>query len=491
MRSSFTRSTKSRCGSLVVIALSAASPAYANTVVTSASDSGPGSLREAIANASAGDVISFNLPAPATIMLGSTLTVDKSVTISGPGDANLSISGNHAVGVFAIDPGTNVTISGVKIENGTNSGIENQGTLNIVSSTISGNSAVNGGGISNWNGGAVTITNSTLSGNSGSSAGGIFNWNNGSLTIIGSTFSGNSAGSWGGGISSWGTLTIVNSTFAGNNAGNGGGVFAYAGTTTVINSTFSGNTASTGGGGNIWNQSDVTLKNTILANGASGGNCGGSGAALSKGHNLSDDTSCSSFLLQTGDLNNTGAGLDPAGLQDNGGHTKTIALVSSSVAQDAIPTVDCTLADGTTPVGSDQRGTSRPQGPACDIGSVETAQPSGYQICLLYDTAKAVKSGGTIPIKFELCDGSGQDVSSASIIVHAVSVTQSTTSVPGLVQDAGNANPDQDFRFNATLGGSGGYIFNLSTKGYAIGTYNLHLTVTGSTADYSVPFQVK
>ena len=114
-----------------------------------------------------------------------------------------------------------------------------------------------------------------------------------------------------------------------------------------------------------------------------------------------------------------------------------------------------------------------------------------YSVCLLYDATKAVRSGATIPIKLELCDGSGNDLSSASITVHAVSVVQTSSSITGAVEDSGGANPDNDFRFDSTLGSTGGYIFNLKTTGLATGTYNLNFTVTGDSFVYAAPFQVK
>jgi hypothetical protein len=69
------------------------------------------------------------------------------------------------------------------------------------------------------------------------------------------------------------------------------------------------------------------------------------------------------------------------------------------------------------PVTTDQRGVSRPQGSACTIGSVEYS--ALYHVCLLYDPTKAVPSGATGPIKLQLCDSSGNDVSSSTIILHA------------------------------------------------------------------------
>ena len=56
-------------------------------------------------------------------------------------------------------------------------------------------------------------------------------------------------------------------------------------------------------------------------------------------------------------------------LHDNGGFTQTMALGSGSPAIDAVPTTGA----GCAP--TDQRGISRPQGAACDIGAFEFAPP--------------------------------------------------------------------------------------------------------------------
>jgi hypothetical protein len=393
---------KAVCIALVVLAFSSASPVFANTItVTNTADSGSGSLRGAIASASSGDTINFSLTYPATITLSSTLTINTSLTISGPGASNLAISGSNAVQVFSISGGIIATISGVTIENGNaffGSGIFNNGTLTVTNSTLSGNNANDGGSI--LNNGTLTVTNSTLSGNSSFGFGGSI-LNNGTLTVTNSTLSGNLARGFGfgGGIFNSGTLTLTDSTLSGNSAsyygggiwndsgtltltitnstlsGNaaqfwGGGLVNNTGTLTLTNSTLSGNSANIGGG--IFSNSGGALKNTIVANSPTGRNCfGGLG---SQGHNLSDDISCSSYFTQTGDLNNTPAGLDPAGLQNNGGPTQTIALLATSPAVDAIPvspTNYCTATDGTTPIATDQRGIPRPQGPACDIGAFE------------------------------------------------------------------------------------------------------------------------
>jgi hypothetical protein len=116
---------------------------------------------------------------------------------------------------------------------------------------------------------------------------------------------------------------------------------------------------------------------------------------------------------------------------------------------------------------------------------------AAYHTCLLYDPTKAVKSGSTLPIKLQLCDAGGSNESSAAITLHAISITPISTSISGSVEDPGNANPDSDFRYDSTLGGTGGYIFNLKTTGLTTGTYTLNFTVSGDPTQYSTAFQVK
>jgi streptogramin lyase len=126
-----------------------------------------------------------------------------------------------------------------------------------------------------------------------------------------------------------------------------------------------------------------------------------------------------------------------------------------------------------------------------NLGSIGKVNIRRYNLCMLYDPTKAVKSEATIPIKLELCDASSNDLSSSAITLHAISVTQTSASISGQVQDSGNANPDSDFRFDATLGMTGGYIFNLKTTGLTTGTYNLNFTATGDSTTYAASFQVK
>lgn len=114
-----------------------------------------------------------------------------------------------------------------------------------------------------------------------------------------------------------------------------------------------------------------------------------------------------------------------------------------------------------------------------------------YGVCVPYDQTKAVKSGGTIPIKLELCSASGANLSSPGVVLTAVGTRLVSTDAWGDVQDAGDANPDMNFRFKTFDPATPGYIFNLQTKGLTIGVYELGFYVSGNPTVYTVQFQVR
>ena len=300
--------------SVMMVVVLASQAQAATYTVANTNDSGPGSLRQAIldANASSGvaDTIDFDLSlsGPQTITLASQLP-----TITD--GAGLTIDGGSA----------DITLSG----------------NNAVRVFMVGNSA------------KLTLNNLTVAnGRADNAGGGILNL--GTLEVNNYTISGNRAGTFSGGIHNVGTLTVNSSTISGNSAGtdNGGIGNASAGTLTVNNSTISGNSANNNGGG-IGNGSTATLNNTIVANNE-GGNCAGL-PVTDDGGNLEWPGNDCGFALSADPL------LGP--LADNGGPTQTHALQPDSPAIDAA--VEC------PPPATDQRGVSRPQGDACDIGSFE------------------------------------------------------------------------------------------------------------------------
>src|SRR5689334_19711713 len=106
---------------LLCIASLAVSAAFgAPITVTNTSDSGPGSLRNAIDSASSGDTIIFGVTG--TITLGSTLGIHRNLTIIGPGASSLRIDGNNATRILAVDPGVTATISAITFANGNTTG---------------------------------------------------------------------------------------------------------------------------------------------------------------------------------------------------------------------------------------------------------------------------------------------------------------------------------------------------------------------------------
>lgn len=155
---------------------------HANTItVTNTNDSGPGSLRQALADANDGDTIDFAVTGTIGLTSGELL-VNKAITISGPGAENLAINGNAKSTVFHVAPGETVTISGLTIINGyttgSGDGIHNDdAALTLNNCTITGNQ---GGGIYNdaeyVEGEPISalleINNSSVTDNSG---GGIYN----------------------------------------------------------------------------------------------------------------------------------------------------------------------------------------------------------------------------------------------------------------------------------------------------------------------------
>jgi hypothetical protein len=292
-------------------------------------------------------------------------------------------------------------------------GIWNSGTLTVTQSTIADSYAVNGGGI--YNTGTLILADTTFDSNTANctsigNGGGILN--DGQTTITGSRFIGNNGGSYGGGLhnGSYSYMTIIDSSFNQNQAWGGGGI-SNAGTLTLTTSTIYTNTAKYGGGiangisggtPNILILTNVTIsdntntetsgggglqsdngtvtitfatfaqnrgeagvmqwggqlifKNSIITN-STPKNC--VGTITSQGFNIADDYSCGFY--QTGDRENTDPNLGI--LTDNGGPTLTHLLQQESPAIDG---GQCVIG-----INSDQRGVSRPQDAACDIGALE------------------------------------------------------------------------------------------------------------------------
>jgi len=315
--------------------------------VTNINDSGAGSLRKAIADVCPGGKINFHPSlAGQTILLSSTLLIDKDLTIDG-GKQSIAIDGGGSHRIFKVTMTSDLTLNGLMIKNGS----YNVPCENVTSC---------GGGI--YNDGILTVTNGTFSGNFAQAGGAIF-VGRGTASISNSTFWGNSATYVGGGILNWiGTLTVTNSTFYDNSAQQGGAIYNDLSSLTLSNSTFSGNTATQGGA--LYNAGmPLNVTNNIMANSNAANDCyneDGAGVVSTNVNNLVENNAASP--------NNCGIPTlisDPklGSLDDNGGPTQTLALLFGSPAINAGEDANCSA--------TDQRGVIRPQGSHCDIGAYE------------------------------------------------------------------------------------------------------------------------
>lgn len=432
-----------------------------------------------------------------TINSGTTVTIS-GLTISGgnmgPGAATLG-GGISNSGTLTL---TNNVVSG-NTAGGAGGGVTNAGTLSLNGTTISGNTANSGAGIySNvLNSGtvAVTINNSTISGNNGNGLGaGIFNGAGSgtaqaTLAINNSTISGNiNAGSSGGGIynaavfgNAAATVTINNSTISGNSAGSGGGVYHVSSgsgstaTATLTNCTITANnsgSASDSGGGiftTIFNSiSTLTLRNTLVA-----GNLRSSGTIASDVSAAVDPASLNNLIgdgtgmtgISQGSGGNqvgtAGAPINPrlAALANNGGPTRTHALLAGSPALDAGNNTSATNAGLFT----DQRGgifsrivdgPDADQTDTVDIGAFEA------QVSLPDLADQAISEDGSLSLPFNVGGGAG--------IVSVTATSSNTTLVPNV---AGNID---------VTGSGSSRTLVINPVANAFGTSTITVTVTGA-----------
>jgi hypothetical protein len=261
----------------------------ATFTVTNLNNSGPGSLRQALADADApgADTIVFQPGLSGTITLAGQLNVNDSVTITGPGAGVLTISGNNNSRIFEIDNGTNasidVTISGLTLTRG-NAGALDGGAIHVANEAltlrgmvITGNTAGGvirgGGGVFIDLNGRLRLEDSTVSNNIAMTDGGGLYLNDFSTTVVlRSTISGNHSGApgiGGGGVFVGGGafLSAEDTTISNNQTPlSGGGVCVFGGGSLVLRrSTVSGNSAGTGGGVLISGSPLVEVENSTIS----------------------------------------------------------------------------------------------------------------------------------------------------------------------------------------------------------------------------------
>lgn len=337
-------------------------------------------ITQANANGEPSNLIKFHRGLEGMIVLTQgPLDIAKDLTIRGPADGDITISGNHRSGVFDItaDPrvqavtlshltiadGTGVTVNGRRAggglyndhatvtlshvvvtgntvaAGGTGGGIANAtGTMILNFTTVAGNAVAgegNGGGIASA-GGTLTLNSSAVTGNT--VAGGPFGFGGvgaeaGLVVINSSLIADNHVRSGGvnadgGGLSLGGPATITDSTIAGNTTGGlGGGVylgepFPSNNAIRVTRSAIRGNHAGAQGGGLYNFHGSVTIDHTTVSENSMSGGRAGSG--------LANDV-ISSRMTVTDSLiaDNTGGSAISAGAQ--------LTLTGSTVAGNTTP----------------------------------------------------------------------------------------------------------------------------------------------------------
>lgn len=312
------------------------------------------------------------------------------LTLQGGDVRGAGIPEGGVLNLFMVDTHLErVRVTGGIAERG--GGIANiYGQLTLLDSEVIGNEASTvdgtsrGGGI--WSVGNSTLVTTfrmqrtTVSGNTvvGNGGGIVLELgNDDNATIEQSTISGNTArfgtddGGYGGGLSfdflHNGSLVVTDSTISGNTAERGGAIYHHAGFTSSLllsNATVVGNTANETGGIDWNGVGFVTVNSSIVA-----------GNTADVDPDLYGNTTGSDNLIGVAgagfvdgvDGNRVGSAVAPLDallgpLADNGGPTQTHLPLAGS------PVIDVSASS----CGAiDQRGVTRPQGTACDIGAVE------------------------------------------------------------------------------------------------------------------------
>jgi hypothetical protein len=297
-------------------------PPNGTVMVTSPADSGPGILREALANVAPGGTIRFD-PALAgkRIQLVTPLVIDRDVTIDGYIPSHIEapflavgLGGNNRTQLVQVNAGVQAVFQDFLFEYGQ----------------------------AEESGGAI--------------------FNAGNLSVERCVFIFNDAEGHGGAIynAAGATLDVVNSAFESNRAfyGNGGGI-ANAGTAKISFSSFDSELGLTGG--NLYNAGTLDFDHNILGNTNAeiGGDCANDGTIGSNTNNWIEDGSCGATFR--------GDSLMGRLEYDRVYGRSGIYLYSGSPAIDAASDEACPE--------TDIRRASRPQGAGCDLGSFEKDDP--------------------------------------------------------------------------------------------------------------------
>jgi uncharacterized repeat protein (TIGR01451 family) len=221
------------------------------------------------------------------------------------------------------------------------------------------------------------------------------------ITIAGNTVTRRAAGAE---LNLTGTATANNWTVANNQVQPANGIVPIAGGIEVTTGSLRLNHATVTGNSAQGNADDlhtfgtgsITVLNSIVAGSSANGAvpCAADGGPItSGGHNIDLGRSCG--FNTTSDLHNTDPRLGPL---------TTNYLPETEPPLYASPAVDA--ADSTNCPSTDAIGTSRPQGPACDIGAIEARQ-TNLAVTIAPSASRLPASGGQVSYAITVSNLSG------------------------------------------------------------------------------------
>jgi predicted outer membrane repeat protein len=282
-----------------IVPINARPMVFCGARVTNNLDSGPGSLRAAVATPPAFGAICFDstvfsASAPVanrTIVVSTPIALAVNVWVEGPAPDVVRVSGGGASGVFTVYTGTRASLGALTIHGGNTqwgAGIYNGGTLFLDRVTLRDNTGRAGAAV--YNAGTMTATDTTFANNTVEWNGGaIYDYYGGSSTLRRCTLNNNTAGLSGGAIAKVDGDMVLEDTVVRDNVGaSAGGIFSRSASTRLVRSRVEHNTAQNGSGGGIFNTAygvtTVTLVDTQVTANTASGNGGGvynqSGAQL-------------------------------------------------------------------------------------------------------------------------------------------------------------------------------------------------------------------
>jgi hypothetical protein len=283
----------------ILILTAISSSAFCKTItVTSSADSGAGSLRQAVLDATVNDSIIFD-SSITSITLSTVIRLEKNITITGNKNntttinmlapnsrhfvlpnAGVTITLNNLTlkdgyfytcgGSMIIAPNNNVILNNCFFLNNKSGdfagAIQNAGTLKINNCLFNNNTCNSNGIGAISNSGDAHINNTIFTNNYGSDQGSLYNHNGGTLILNNCLFKGNK-GNYSG-LTNRGIAIIINCLFTGDTS-NVGTVINYkldnldpkTTSLTIINSTIVDNM-----GGGIYNNQPLKLYNSIVTN---------------------------------------------------------------------------------------------------------------------------------------------------------------------------------------------------------------------------------